>query len=75
MSWSHYKRLLTVPNPEARAWYLKEAQEQMWSYRTLNRNIGSQYYERLLLARQGKSGNGNEVAHASVSASLSRILR
>ena len=50
MSWSHYKRLLTVPNPEARAWYLKEAQEQMWSYRTLNRNIGSQYYERLLLS-------------------------
>ena len=50
MSWSHYKRLLTVPNPVARAWYLKEAQEQMWSYRTLNRNIGSQYYERLLLS-------------------------
>ena len=52
LSWSHYKRLLTVPNPEARAWYLKEAQEQMWSYRTLNRNIGSQYYERLLLSYQ-----------------------
>lgn len=48
--WSHYKRLLTVSNPEARAWYLKEAQEQMWSYRTLDRNIGSQYYERLLLS-------------------------
>lgn len=50
MSWSHYKRLIQVPNPETRAWYLKEAQEQMWSYRTLNRNIGSQYYERLLLS-------------------------
>lgn len=47
LSWSHYKRLIQVPNPEARAWYLKEAQEQMWSYRTLDRNIGSQYYERL----------------------------
>lgn len=50
LSWSHYKRLLQVSNPEARAWYLKEAQEQMWSYRTLDRNIGSQYYERLLLS-------------------------
>ena len=50
LSWSHYKRLLTVSNPEARTWYLKEAQEQMWSYRTLDRNIGSQYYERLLLS-------------------------
>ncbi len=41
---------MQVSNPEARAWYLKEAQEQMWSYRTLDRNIGSQYYERLLLS-------------------------
>lgn len=50
LSWSHYKRLIQVSNPEARLWYLKEAQEQMWSYRTLDRNIGSQYYERLLLS-------------------------
>lgn len=50
LTWSHYKRLLSVLNPEARLWYLKEAQEQMWSYRTLDRNIGSQYYERLLLS-------------------------
>lgn len=52
LSWSHYKRLLSVSNQEARNWYLKEAQEQMWSYRTLDRNIGSQYYERLLLSQQ-----------------------
>lgn len=58
LSWSHYKRLIQVSNPEARAWYLKEAQEQMWSYRTLDRNIGSQYYERLLLSHnKGKVEN------------------
>lgn len=51
LSWSHYKRLLSVSNAEARAWYLKEAAEQMWSYRTLDRNIGSQYYKRLLLSQ------------------------
>lgn len=51
LTWSHYKRLLSVSNAEARAWYLKEAAEQMWSYRTLDRNIGSQYYERLLLSQ------------------------
>ena len=39
LSWSHYKRLLRVDNEEARNWYLKEAAEQMWSYRTLDRNI------------------------------------
>lgn len=48
---SHYKRLISVTNPDAREWYLKEAAEQMWSYRTLDRNIGSQYYERLLLSQ------------------------
>lgn len=52
LTWSHYKRLIQVANPEARAWYLKEATEQMWSYRTLDRNIGSQYYERLLLSQK-----------------------
>ncbi|WP_239060737.1 YhcG family protein [Bacteroides sp. 519] len=57
LTWSHYKRLLTVSNSEARAWYLKEAAEQMWSYRTLDRNISSQYYERLLLSQ-----NKNNVA-------------
>lgn len=51
LPWSHYKRLLTVTKDDARAWYLKEASEQMWSYRTLDRNIGSQYYERLLLSQ------------------------
>lgn len=48
LTWSHYKRLLSIPNNEVRTWYLKEAAEQMWSYRTLDRNIGSQYYERLI---------------------------
>ena len=48
LSWSHFRRLLSVANPEARVWYLKEASEQMWSVRTLDRNIGTQYYERLL---------------------------
>ena len=33
-------------DPKAREWYLKEASEQMWSVRTLSRNIGTQYYGR-----------------------------
>lgn len=56
LSWSHFRRLLPVANPEARMWYLKEASEQMWSVRTLDRNIGTQYYERLL-SNQRKNTN------------------
>ena len=48
LDWSHFKRLLSVSNDDARIWYMKEASEQMWSVRTLSRNIGTQYYERLL---------------------------
>ena len=54
LTWSHYKRLLSVPSKEAREWYLREASEQMWSYATLNRNISTQYYERLLLSQYKK---------------------
>ena len=48
LSWSHYERLMRIDDEKARNWYLKEAAEQSWDVRTLNRNINSQYYYRLL---------------------------
>ena len=48
LSWTHYRVLLQVEDQAARAWYEKEAAEQFWSVRTLQRNISSQYYYRLL---------------------------
>lgn len=48
LSWTHYRVLLQVKDSEARAWYEKEAAEQTWSVRTLQRNISSQYYYRML---------------------------
>lgn len=47
LSWSHYERLIRVVDPEARMWYMQEAATQQWDYRTLKRNIESQYYYRL----------------------------
>lgn len=52
LSWTHYERLMRVENETARLWYLNEAAKQMWSYRTLDRNISTQYYERLLLSQE-----------------------
>lgn len=52
LSWTHYRMLLRVPDENARYWYLREASEEMWSVRTLSRNIGSQYYYRLLQSPQ-----------------------
>ena len=48
LSWSHYRTLLQVHDKTARDWYEKEAYEQTWSVRTLQRNIDTQYYYRLL---------------------------
>lgn len=48
LSWTHFRSLLRVDDDDARYWYLHEASQQMWSTRTLERNIGSQYYYRLL---------------------------
>ena len=48
LSWSHYNVLLQVKDKIARDWYEKEAYEQPWSVRTLQRNISSQYYYRML---------------------------
>lgn len=51
LSWSHYERLMRVENLQARKWYEQEAKEQMWSYRTLDRNICTLYYERMLMSQ------------------------
>ena len=48
LSWTHYTTLLQVKDKKARDWYEKETREQTWSVRTLQRNISSQYYYRLL---------------------------
>ena len=48
VSWIHYERLMRVEDEVARMWYLKETARTQWDYRTLQRNISSQYYQRLL---------------------------
>ncbi len=54
LSWTHYRTLLRVTDKEAREWYLQEAINEMWSVRTLDRNISSQYYYRLLQSQNKK---------------------
>jgi predicted nuclease of restriction endonuclease-like (RecB) superfamily len=51
LNWSHYRLLMRVESVDARAWYLKEAVEQNWSVRALERQINSLYYQRLLLSK------------------------
>ena len=48
LNWAQIQRIMRVSNPDARAYYIKETAENMWSYRTLDRNISTLYYQRLL---------------------------
>jgi predicted nuclease of restriction endonuclease-like (RecB) superfamily len=51
LPWSAYVRLLSVRNPDARRFYETEALRSGWSVRQLDRQIGSQFYERIALSR------------------------
>ena len=48
LTWTHYRILLQVDDAIARQWYENEAAKETWSTKTLQRNISSQYYYRLL---------------------------
>lgn len=48
LNWSHFRTLLRVSDDTARLWYMNEAATEGWSVRTLDRNISTQYYYRLM---------------------------
>lgn len=48
LTWTHYRLIMRVENKKARQYYIDECAEHMWSTRTLERNISTLYYERLL---------------------------
>jgi predicted nuclease of restriction endonuclease-like (RecB) superfamily len=48
LSWTHYRLLLRVEDPAARAYYANETVEQGWGTRQLERNIQSAYFNRLV---------------------------
>ena len=52
LSWTHYRILIQELNDDARKWYEREAADQNWSVRTLQRNISSQYYFRRLASHR-----------------------
>lgn len=51
LTWSHYVRLLSVKNEQAREFYETEALRGGWSVRQLDRQISTQFYERALLSK------------------------
>lgn len=52
LTWTHLRIIMREVTPEGRLWYLKEASEQMWSTRTLERNVSTQYYGRMMASQR-----------------------
>ena len=55
LTWSHFQKVLRVSNEKARIFYLTEAAENMWSVRTLDRNISTLYYNRIVASIDKKT--------------------
>lgn len=51
LPWSHYVRLLSVKEAEARSFYETEALRGGWSVRQLDRQIATSFYERTAMSR------------------------
>jgi predicted nuclease of restriction endonuclease-like (RecB) superfamily len=51
LPWSHYVRLLSVKNQQARSFYESEALRGGWSVRQLDRQVATQFFERTQLSR------------------------
>jgi predicted nuclease of restriction endonuclease-like (RecB) superfamily len=52
LSWSHYRHLVRIENHEIREFYAREAIENHWPVRMLQRNISTLYYQRLLASQE-----------------------
>lgn len=70
LTWSHYRSIMRVQNPDARQYYIKEAADNNWSTRQLDRNINTLYYERLLSSKTKPTDAGQPVTEKTTASDL-----
>lgn len=58
LPWSHYVRLMPLGSIDARRFYEREALTGGWTFKQLDRQVQSQFYERTMLARKKKVARG-----------------
>jgi predicted nuclease of restriction endonuclease-like (RecB) superfamily len=66
LPWSHYIRLVTVANPDARRYYEHEALRSGWSVRQLDRQIATLAYERTRGTKALRSHQDIKTADAEI---------
>ncbi len=70
LSWTHYRLLLKLDSRQARQFYMRETVECNWSTRTLERQIGNLYFERMLM-----SGNSSLVRDEAIEKQITQEPR
>ena len=68
LTWTHYRTLITVENEAARQYYFEEAVKSKWSVRDLQRQISTQFYQRLIANHVDLSSAGKLVKRGKVEA-------
>ena len=68
LTWTHYRTLITVENEAARQYYFEEAIKSKWSVRDLQRQISTQFYQRLIANHSDLSTAGKLVKRGKMEA-------
>ncbi len=55
LTWTHHRLIMRVENATARDYYINECEQQNWSSRTLERNINTLYYQRILSSKNNNT--------------------
>ncbi len=72
LSWTHYRYLMRIENPQARDWYARETISQSWSVRALERQISVLYYERLLASKDKMAVESEAAEHTAALAETAK---
>ena len=70
LSWSHWRALMRLKNPDERNYYIQECSEQGWNKRQLERNIATHYFQRLLKPRKTSKGKKRNILKPTAATSL-----
>lgn len=63
LSWSHLRLIIRAESPQAIEYYCKEAREQQWTVRQLERHIKTQSFQRLLSSQVEPGDGATKTAH------------
>lgn len=55
LTWTHYKALIRLDDPDKRTFYVAETQKNAWTVRQMERQINSLLYKRLLMSQDKES--------------------